>query len=250
MKRRVCSRSGVIEVTKWLDLEWYRYLWHRRTPLTAKILIVLLLLLAMLGGGYLAASRLASASGGTTADAYILQSTTVTKVVTVRKHGRIIIKRYPVVHTIRVKAKTETLHAFQTITTPGGTKIVPVIKLRYVPVTRTVSHSVTSIVKVNGKTRTVVTTKSVTVPQTQTQVVTDAFTVTNQSTQTNNITNEHTNTVVTTRLVTTTVVSEPVTSTVVSTNEVTTTVVRTTTETQTLPQITVTQTITAPSSVP
>ncbi len=236
--------------SKWLDPNWYRYLWRRRLPFEAKAGLSLILIGLVLGGGYFAADQLASASAGTSSGAYIVQSTTITKIVTIRRNGRTVVKRYPVVHTVRLKAKVETVTDLRTVTTAGRTSIVPVVKIRYVPVTRTVSHDVTSFVRVNGKTRTIVTTKSVTRPvtvsRTQTQVVT------NERTQTNNITNEHTNTVVTTRPVTTTVVSKPVTSTVVRTNDVTTTVVvtttetlvRTQTETRTLPPSTTTVVVT------
>jgi hypothetical protein len=85
-----------------------------------------------LAGGYLAADQLASASAGTSsgAEAYIVQSTTVTRVVTIKKNGRTTMKRYPVVHTVRLKAKTETIQELRTVTAAGKVSIVPVVKVR------------------------------------------------------------------------------------------------------------------------
>jgi hypothetical protein len=240
-------------VRKWVDTEWYRYLWHRRLSPEARGLIVLALVLLVLGGGYVAATGLASAAGSTSsaADPYILQTTTVTRVVTVHKNGKAIVKRVPLVQTVRIKAKALTVRDVQTVTTPEGVKTVPVVKLRYVPVTKTVDrivkHVVTNVVTKNGKTRTVVTSRAVTVPVTvlQTQTQTQTRVVTNDQT----VTNEHTDTVVASRPVTTTVVSPPQTTTIVRTDETTTTVVVTQTQTETLPPDTTTVVVTQTETV-
>ncbi|MGH3003398.1 MAG: hypothetical protein ACRDM1_12200 [Gaiellaceae bacterium] len=232
---------------KWLDADWYRYLWHRRLPFQAKAVAVALLALLVLGGGYLAASRLTAAAGETGSDAFILQTTTVTKLVTVKEHGKTIVKRFPVVRTVRLRAKPVTVSHFQTVTTPQGVRTVPVTSVRYVPVTKTVArvvkHVVTNVVTRNGKTRTVVTNRPVTVPVTVQQTLPG-------QTETRSVTD----TVVSTRPVTATVVSPPQTTTVNRTNETTTTVVVTSTETQTvtttLPQDTTTALVTVTVSVP
>jgi hypothetical protein len=231
---------------RWFDRDWYRYLWHRRMPTGAQATLVVGLATLVLVGGYFAAGGLVSASGGTSsgADAYILQTTTVTKVVTIKRNGKTIVRRVPVVRTIRIKAKATTVRELRTVTTPQGVKTVPVDRVRYVPVTKTVDRVVTNVVTKNGKTRTVVTTKPVTVQQTvpgasstETRVVTNERTVTN----------------------TNTVASPPDTTTVTRTRETTTTVVVTSTqtetrvetrvETKTLPPDTTTVTVTQPITV-
>jgi hypothetical protein len=204
---------------RWFDSNWYRYLWHRRMPTGAKATAVVGLATLVLVGGYFAAGGLVSASGGTSsgADAYILQTTTVTKIVTLRRNGKTIVRRIPVVKTVRIKAKATTVHELQTVTTPQGVKTVPVDRVRYVPVTKTVNRVVTDVVTKNGKTRTVVTSRPVTVQQT----VPGA-----SSTETRVVTNE--------RTVTNSVTSPPDTTTVTRTRETTTTVVVTTVDTQTV----------------
>ncbi len=203
---------------RWFDSNWYRYLWHRRMPTGAQATLVIGLATLVLVGGYFAAGGLVAASGGTSsgADAYILQTTTVTKVVTIKRNGKTIVRRIPVVKTVRIKAKATTVRELKTITTPQGVKTVPVDRVRYVPVTKTVDRVVTDVVTKNGKTRTVVTTRPVTVQQT----VPGA-----SSTETRVVTNE--------RTVTNNVASPPETTTVTRTRDTTTTVVVTSVETET-----------------
>src|SRR5476649_1779129 len=113
---RSTGRGERILKSRWLDRNWYRYLWQTRLPWEAKVAVLFAVAALVLVGGYFAADQLASASAGTTSgvDAYIVQSTTVTKVVTIKKNGRTIIKRYPVVHTVRLKAKTQTVQELRT----------------------------------------------------------------------------------------------------------------------------------------
>lgn len=209
---------------RWLDPNWYRYLWHRRLPTGAQATLVVGVATIVLVGGYFAAGGLVEASGGTSsgADAYILRTTTVTKVTTIRRNGQTIVKRVPVVRTVRIKAKATTVRELQTVTTPQGVKTVPVDRVRYVPVTKTVDRVVTNVVTKNGKTRTVVTNRPVTVQQTV-----SGGTV--STTETRVVTNEHT--------VTNSVTSPPDTTTVVRTRESTTTAVVTAVVTQAVTQI-------------
>ena len=202
-------------------------------------MVALVIGVCALGGGFYAADKVSAAS--TTTGAYIVQSTTVTKVVTIRRNGKTIVKRYPVVHTVRIKARSVTVKDSQTITTPGGVKTVPITRIRYVPVTHTVDRVVTNVVRLQGKTRTIVTTTPVTVQQTVATTVSQTQTqvVTNEHTTTNMVTNEHTNTVVTTAPARTQTVRS--TTTVVTTHEHTTT--------QILPPVTTTQTLVATQTV-
>ena len=74
------------------------------------------MVLLVLGGGFLAADRLATASTGLSTGAF---ETTVEKVVTVREHGKTIVKSVPVVRRV-----SQTLLDTRVITTPGGVRIV------------------------------------------------------------------------------------------------------------------------------
>lgn len=251
---------------KWLDPGWYRYLW-RRTGADVKVLVAVGILAIMALGGYLASSSF-EASASSTTDAYLVQSVTVTKIVTIKKNGKTTVKRYPVVHTVRIKAQAVTVSDLRTVTTPQGVKTIPVVRVKYVPKTSTVdkvvNHVVTDVVTKHGKTTTVVQNHQTTVPvtvqqtvpvtvsQTQTQVVTNERTLTNVTTQQNTVTNEQTTTAVTTRPVTTTIqftVTAPTqtvttTRTVTSTRTDTVTQTETVTRTTTLPGLTTTVLVT------
>ena len=214
---------------KWLDRDWYSYLWRRKLSFETKAFLVLLAAALALFGGFFAADQFASASG-TSSGAYIIRSTTVTKIVTTTKNGKTIVRRYPVVHTVRIKAQAVTVQNFQTVTRSGGTKVVPVTTVKYVSVNKVVTNVVTK----KGGTTTLVETRPVTVESTV------ATTVAQTQTQLQTVTNERTNTVVTTQPVTTT-------NTVVQTTTRVTTAVQTVTDTTTR---TVTQTQTETVTTP
>ena len=210
---------------RWVDPVWYRYLGHRypwSTVLTIAILIGALGL-----GGY--AAVVAMGAGSATSDTYVALTTTVTRNVTVRIHGRTVVKRIPVVK--RVYAKPTTVMETRTIQTPGGTKVVTRPVVRYQVVYRK------KVVLVHGK------------PVTVRQSVTDTrmLTDTRLLTVTNVVTNERTNTVSQTQTVTRTQTAPPETTTVFAT---TTEHVTTTTPgaivTVTAPVITVTVTVPTP----
>lgn len=171
---------------RWLDPDWYRFMWARMSvDLKAFVLVVALSGLGI--GGFFALEAVsATASEGTTA-AYVPMSTTVHKLVRVLEHGRVVIKRVPVVK--RVFAKPITVQETRTIQTPSGPRVV----------TRNVVHYQTvyrkKVITLHGK--------SVTVNQvvTDTQMLTDTqlLTVTNErivgQTVVQQVTNERTATV-------------------------------------------------------
>lgn len=238
----------------WRSTRYWRWVWQEGVAPEVKALIGAALIVLMLGGGWFAASRLSTASAGVTQSGGVLTfERTVQKVVTVREKGRIVRKLVPVVRKVFVKRRT----AFKTttdvrtnvVTMNGGVRTVRTKVVVHVPV---VSKK---IVTVNGKTKTIVTTRLVpttnietqtstltrTQTQTQTQVQVQVQTQTQTQTQTNNVTT--TKTVVTTQPVTVTT-TLPVTTTKTVTNTQTQTV----TTTQTVP-VTVTTTVTQTATV-
>jgi hypothetical protein len=227
----------------WRSSRYWRWLWHDRVPSEVKGLVGAIVIVLMLGGGWFAADRLSTASAGVSTSGGVLTfETTVQKVVTVREKGKIVRKLVPVVRKVFVKRRT----AFKTttdvrtnvVTLNGGVRTVRTKVIVHVPV---VSKKV---VTVNGKTKTIVTTRLVpttnietqtnTLTRVQTQVQTQVQVQTQLQTQT------QTNNVTTTRTVVTT---QPVTTTQTVTSTRTVTNTQTVTTTQTLPvTVTVTQT--------
>jgi hypothetical protein len=211
----------------WRDLNFWRWWWRHQVRTDAKIAVAALLGVALVVGGYFASSNLTGADAANGAGSYVLQ-TTVTRVVTVRTHGRTVVRRIPVVIRRSVAASRtayETLVDTRYVTTPGKVQKV----FRYVPVVKR------SVVRVNGKTTTLTQTRLV--PTVKTQTLTNV--VTNQQTVTNVV--NHTDTVVqpVTTVVTKTVTLPPNTVTQVQTVTVT--------QTQTVTQPGPTVTITVPT---
>jgi hypothetical protein len=210
---------------RWVDPAWYRYLGQRYPWGT--VLTIALLIGALGLGGYAAVSAMGAGSAAN--DTYVALTTTVTRNVKVRMHGRTVVKRIPVVK--RVYAKPTTVMETRTIQTPGGAKVVTRPVVRYQVVYRK------KVVLVHGK------------PVTVRQSVTDTrmLTDTRLLTVTNVVTNERTNTVSQTQTVTRTQTAPPETTTVFAT---TTEHVTTTTPgaivTVTAPVITVTVTVPTP----
>src|SRR5581483_10904918 len=163
----------------WKAWGFWRWWWRNRVSTSAKHVTALALAALLLVGGYFASNWLAGASAASDGlNTYIVQ-TTVTKIVTVKDHGRTIVKRVPVVvrrTLVRSRTATATVVDTRVVTTPGGTKYVVRKVTHYVPVV----HK--RVVRMNGTTTTVTETRLVPTVKTQTQVVTNPQTVTNQST--------------------------------------------------------------------
>jgi hypothetical protein len=218
---------------KWRRPDYWRWLWHERVSFEVKALLGVALLALMLGGGWVAADRLSTAGASTSVPDTLTFETTVQKVVTVREKGKLVEKLVPVVKKVYVRPRT----AFQTltdvrtnvVTVSGGVQTVRTKVLVHVPV---VSKKV---VTVDGKTKTVVTTRlrpTQVQTQMQTQVQVQVQVQTQVQTQT------ETDVSTTTRTVT-----QPVTTTRTETVVTTATVPVTVTETATVP-VTVTETTT------
>ena len=129
----------------------------------AKFVGALALVVLLAGGGYIAADKVSQAGAQTGSTNHLVRLvTTVRERVKVRVHGHTVV-RWRVRRKV-VEAQAQTVMQRQTIRTPSGTRVVtrPVVVYRK------------KVVKVNGKTSTVV------VPQT----VTDSRTTTISRTQT------------------------------------------------------------------
>lgn len=151
----------------WRSLQFWRWWWRTSVSSEVKWLLAAALIPTLLVGGYFASGSLsgASASDSGQTGSFVLQ-TTVRRVVTVRDHGKVVVKRIPVVvrrSVVKLRSRTETstqtVVNTRTLTTKGGVRTVQEKVVKYVPVT-------TKVQLVNGKTTT----------------VTDVQTVTNQST--------------------------------------------------------------------
>jgi hypothetical protein len=154
----------------------------------ARVIVGLLVLVVLALGGVAAARAVARASNGESAQAGV-------RVVTMRQKVRVMVHGHLVTRwrTRKVYARAQTVLQTQTIQTPNGTRVVthPVVRYR-------IAYR-KKVIKVNGKTRTVMqpVTSGQTITNTRTQVVTSTRQVTDTKTVTQPVT----------RVVTTTVVS-------------------------------------------
>ena len=229
----------------WREGEFWRWFWRERMRGEVKVLIAAIVLALMLGGGWAAADRLSKASAGVNAASggYFTFETTVDRLVTVRESGRIVRKLVPVVKKVFLKPKTsfKTTTAVQThvVTQAGGVRTVRTKVVVHVPVVST------KLVTVNGKTKTLVTTRLIPTTAIQTQTNTLTRVQTQTQTQVQMQTQTQTNTVTTTK---TTTATNTVTNTVTTTHTVTqpVTTTKTVTTTQTVP---VTVTVNLPVTV-
>jgi hypothetical protein len=222
----------------WRDPWFWLWLWRNRVSRELKAGMVACLLAALVTGGYFASGWLGGANAADGVGTYMLE-TTVTKVITVKRNGRTIVKRVPVVirrSIIRSRTALSTVLERQVVTTPGGTRYVVRKVVHLVPVVRR------RVVRIHGKTTTVTETHLVPTVKTETltNVVTNQQTVTNASTVVVNHTETETVVRPVTSIETTTVSSPPQVVTVTVTQTETTTVV----STVTLPAETITETVT------
>jgi hypothetical protein len=217
----------------WHEAAFWRWWWRERVSGGTKVVATTLFVAALLSGGWIASSGLPGAHAEAASSSYVLE-TTVSRVVTVREHGKTIVKKVPVV--IRrsvIRSRTDTVVETTVIRTPGGIRYVQ--KKVLVPVVRR------RVVTVGGKTSTVTETRLV--PTVKTQTLTNV--VTNQQTVQQVVTNERT-------VERTATVVQPVTTVETRTvtlppDTVTVTQTETVTRTETSPAVTVEVTVTFPS---
>jgi hypothetical protein len=224
----------------WRTFAFWRWWWRSYVPVDAKYMALVLLAGVLLVGGYFASGHLAGANAAGSVDSYV-RETTISKVITVKEHGRTVVKRVPVVvrKTI-VHSSTAWATSVDTrvVTTPGGVRYVTKKVTRYVPVVKK------RTVLVDGKTKTVTETRLVPTVKTETAVVTNQQTVTNQSTVVVNKSSTVTQPVTTVETHTVTLPPETVTHTETQTQ--TETVTQTVVTTVQGPPITITITLPLP----
>jgi hypothetical protein len=219
----------------WREVNYWRWLWHRHVPFEGKILVGVVLTVLMLGGGWFAADRLTAAHASATSSDDVLLGKTVRKVVVVTERGKVIRRLIPVVTKVKVRLpgktsydiRTRTSYKSQVVTIPGEARVIRRLVTTYVPVVKR------RVVRVNGKTHTLVETHLVptTRTQTETQTQTQTHEVTNQQTVTN--TQDVGQTVTTTKTTTLPNVTVTVTTTVTETQTDTQTQTVTVSETET-----------------
>src|SRR5471032_555517 len=74
----------------WRDPHFWRWLWRDRASPEVKAVICVLVAALVLGGGWFAADRLAGANAASTSAGQVTLATTVERVVTVHRNGRVI----------------------------------------------------------------------------------------------------------------------------------------------------------------
>jgi hypothetical protein len=166
---------GALFREHWRSVQFWRWWWRTSVASELKWLLAAVLIPALLVGGYFASGSLGGASASDAADSgsYVLQ-TTVRKVVTVREHGKTVVKRVPVVvrkSVVKVRSRTETqiqtsvqtVENTRVLTTAGKVRTIERKVTKYVPVT-------TKVQLVNGRTTTI--TQTVTNESTVVQTVT------------------------------------------------------------------------------
>jgi hypothetical protein len=152
----------------WHEVDYWRWVWHRRVRSEAKIAIAAVLFVLLLGGGWFAADRLTGAHASVSStDAFLLE-TTVRRVVTVREHGKVVRWILPVVRRVYLRRETaialRTKYEKQVVTAPGTVRIVRRVVTTYVPTVKNQRVTVT------GKLRTVVRTQVVPTTRVETQI--------------------------------------------------------------------------------
>jgi hypothetical protein len=127
----------------------------------------------LLVAGYFAANQMSGASAAIDSSTYV--QTTVRKVVTVRQHGKLVVKRVPVVirrNVVHSQTSYQTVIDKQVVTTRGGVRRVVQKVPQFVPVERVVNVTVDHTQTVVQPVTSVVTTTVTLPPQTITQTVT------------------------------------------------------------------------------
>jgi hypothetical protein len=232
-----------VAVRRWLDPQWYGFLWSEASG-SVQLAVAFAATAALAAAGFFAVQAIGAGKPrqAENAASYVPVTVTVQKRVRVMEHGRVVVKRVPVVR--RIYAKPVTVLEMTTRTTPQGTVVLTNAVVRYKPVYRrvvvtvkgrqvTVSRPVTDT-RVLTQTQVFTQTQQLTVVNDRTSVVTQNNTVreTNIVRETSTVLSTVTNnrTVVDTQTVTqpvtvttpgeTVIVTEPVTVT----HEVTVTV--------------------------
>jgi hypothetical protein len=166
----------------WRELGFWRWWWHNRVPLLVKSVLALVVLGAIVAGGWFAAQKLPSASASDSPQTVV---STVERVVTVNRAGKVVVKRVRVIQKVYVAnaapstrtvrlTRPRTVYATQTVVrTVAGRQAVPATvtlpaKTRTVTIshTRTITTKSAPVTTVQWKVITVVQKQPVTVTMT------------------------------------------------------------------------------------
>jgi hypothetical protein len=170
----------------WRSLSFWRWWWSNSLATEVKVPLAFVVVALLLVTGYFAANQLSGASAANDSSSYVVQ-TTVRKVVTVRQHGKLVVKRVPVVvrrNVVHSQTSYQTVIDKQVVTTPGGVRVHRVVQKvpQFVPVERvvnvTVDHTQTVVQPVTSIETTTVTLPAQTITQTVTVPVVSTVTVT------------------------------------------------------------------------
>jgi hypothetical protein len=174
----------------WRTPAFWRWWWRNSVPAEVKIPLAIALVTLLLVGGYFAAGQLSGASASNSTGSYVVQAT-VRKVVKVRVHGKLVVKRVPVVirrSVVRSRTSYQTVVNTRVVTTKGGvrsivkkvTEVLPVERVVRVTNQSTVvvNHTATVVQPVTTVETTTVTLPSNTVTQTVTVPMVSTVTVT------------------------------------------------------------------------
>jgi hypothetical protein len=167
----------------WRSLAFWRWWWSNSLSTEVKVPLAFVIVAMLLVAGYFAANQMSGASAAIDSSTYV--QTTVRKVVTVRQHGKLVVKRVPVVirrNVVHSQTSYQTVIDKQVVTTRGGVRRVVQKVPQFVPVERvvnvTVDHTQTVVQPVTSIVTTTVTlppqiiTQTVTVPVVSTVTVT------------------------------------------------------------------------------
>ena len=157
----------------WRSLAFWRWWWSNSLSTEVKVPLAFVIVAMLLTCGYFAANQLSGASAATDSSTYV--QTTVRKVVTVRQHGKLVVKRVPVVvrrNVVHSQTSYQTVIDKQVVTTPGGVRRVVQKVPQFVPVERVVNVTVDHTQTVVQPVTSIETTTVALPPQTVTQTVT------------------------------------------------------------------------------
>lgn len=157
----------------WRSLAFWRWWWSNSLSTEVKVPLAFVIVAMLLVAGYFAANQMSGASAAIDSSTYV--QTTVRKVVTVRQHGKLVVKRVPVVirrNVVHSQTSYQTVIDKQVVTTRGGVRRVVQKVPQFVPVERVVNVTVDHTQTVVQPVTLIVTTTVTLPPQTITQTVT------------------------------------------------------------------------------
>ena len=156
----------------WRSPAFWRWWWRNSVPAEVKFPLAFALIALLLIGGYFAAGQ-ASGSQCHSSASYAVQ--TIRRVVTVRQHGKLVVKRVPVVvrrNVVHSQTSYQTVIDKQVVTTPGGVRRVVTTVPRFVQVERVVRVTNQSTATVVQPVTSIETTTVTSPPETVTATVT------------------------------------------------------------------------------